>query len=336
MSEALTPRRSIHVVAGLVFRDRRICITRRHAKAHQGGKWEFPGGKLEAGETPSHGLTRELREELGIDVQQAEPFMQVRHSYSDLDVSLDIWSVLQYTGIPHGRESQEMRWADIEKLHPNDFPDADRPVLRRLQLPPLYVISDVGRFGVDAFADRLEQVLAAGARLIQLREPHMGRESFCACARKLASLCHRFDARLLINADPTWLSECEADGIHLSSRRLSLLTRRPVSDAYWVGASCHNAEELRKAKKLGADFAVLGSIQPTTSHPGTVVLGWDSFAELNALKELPIYAIGGIKATDINRVLTAGGVGVAMITGIWDAPDPAVVVRHVVNVRQVT
>ncbi len=164
---------AIHVVAGVLIEGSRVCVTRRRGDVHQAGKWEFPGGKLEPDEDALTGLKRELHEELGIAVERAEPFVQLRHRYPELEVLLDVWRVHRYRGTPRARESQALAWMDIGALDPRDFPEADRPVLRRLQLPPLYLISDVQRFGLEGFAARLERALAAGARLIQLREPQM-------------------------------------------------------------------------------------------------------------------------------------------------------------------
>lgn len=329
MQTVAGPRRSIHVVAGLLIKDNRVCITRRRSDVHQAGKWEFPGGKLEAHETPLSGLKRELREELGIEIQQASPFAQIRHAYPELDILLDVWRATAYTGTPHGRESQEMRWADIQSLDPREFPAADRPVLRRLQLPRLYVLSDVRRFGEEEFAKRLLSVLEAGARLVQLREPHMDRAWFCGYARRLAALCHRFGARLVINADPSWLTECEADGVHLNSRRLMQLSERPCPEEYWIAASCHDATELGRAEALQADFAVLGPVQRTSSHPDAAILGWKRFQELLHPIGLPVYAIGGMCETDLPHALDCGAQGLAMISGVWDADDPYRVVTNV-------
>lgn len=324
--QTVAGRRSIHVVAGLLVNDHHVCITRRRADVHQGGKWEFPGGKLEPHEDPLSGLKRELHEELGIEIRQASPFVQIRHAYPDLDVLLDVWRVTGYAGTPHGREAQEMRWAEIRRLDPQDFPDADRPVLRRLQLPRLYALSDVRRFGEEGFAKRLLSVLEAGARLIQLREPHMDRASFCAYARRLSALCQRFDARLIINADPSWLRESEADGVHLNARRVMQLNERPCSATYWLGASCHDATELHKAEILQADFAVLGPVQHTASHPASPILGWSRFEELlRRPLALPVYAVGGMRLADLSQALSCGAQGLAMISGLWDAADPRAV-----------
>jgi 8-oxo-dGTP diphosphatase len=317
----MAPRRAIHVVAGLLVEGSTVCITRRRADAHQGGKWEFPGGKLHRDEAPLAGLRRELHEELGIDIEAAQPFLQVRHSYPECDVLLDVWQVARYAGVPHGREGQELRWGGIQQLTPDDFPEADRPVLRRLQLSSLYLISDAGRFGLAPFAARLEHALRAGARLLQLREPQLARDPFCGYARELTQLCRRYGARLLVNADPGWVADCAADGVHLNSRRLMASSDRPLAADGWVAASCHDAAQLAQAQALHADFAVLGPVFPTASHPGAPVLGWARFAALCMDVSLPVYALGGLQSRDLPAARAAGAQGLAMISGIWGQDD---------------
>lgn len=320
-------RPKIRVVAGLVSDGGRICITRRRNDVHQAGKWEFPGGKLEPTEDPLTGLKRELHEELGIVIAGAEPFTQVHHVYPEVEVLLDVWRVVAYHGIPHGREAQELRWAEVAALDPSEFPAADRPVLRRLQLPPLYLLSDVQRIGRAEFTRCLVRALEAGARLVQLREPQMERASFVKYARKIAALCHDFGGRLLVNADPAWVSECAADGVHLNSARLMALSKRPLPAGYWVAASCHDESQLQKAQALGLDFVVLGPVRPTPSHPGAAVLGWERFAALCATTVLPVYAIGGMTAEDLATARCARAHGLAMISGVWRLPDFETVVR---------
>lgn len=331
MHGAAKTRRVIHVVAGVLIDGSRVCITRRRGDVHQGGKWEFPGGKLEPHEEPLAGLQRELWEELGIRVIDASPLMCVEHAYPELDVRLEVYSVRRYEGTPQGREAQELRWEDIFRLKADDFPDADHAILRRLQLSRLYLISHVTRFGEEEFAARLRRALAAGARMVQLREPQMDRGAFCAYARRLSALCRPFHARLMVNVDPAWFPACEASGLHLTSRRLMALSGRPVGAEYWLGASCHDKAELQQAASLRVDFAVLGPVQPTESHPGSPVLGWDGFAELSRSAGVPLYAIGGMREADLARAQAAGAHGLAMIRGVWGEDKFADVVRHLAS-----
>jgi len=307
----------VTVAVGILADQGRVFITRRFSNTHQGGKWEFPGGKIEPGENIISALKRELREELGIEVQNALPFMQIRHAYPDRDVFLDVWRVIDYHGTPHGREGQEARWISCAELPQMEFPQADWPILRRLWLPALYLISDSTRFGGDKFPALLERALRAGARLIQLREPHLSPAEYMSYAKQMAGLCHRYGAKLLLNADPEWVSVCGADGVHLNSRRLREWQKRPLGNEFWIGASCHNAEELNQAANVGADFAVLSPVAQTTSHPDTVPLGWETFSRLCAGAALPVYALGGMRAQDLGRAHRAGARGLAMVSEIW-------------------
>src|SRR3990172_3280184 len=118
---------TVHVAAGLLLQDGRVFITRRPTNTHQGGKWEFPGGKLLSGETALAALKRELHEELGVEVEEAVPYMQVRHRYLDKEVLLDVWRVTAYRGAPHGREGQGARWAAPSDLVAPGFPPAPLP-----------------------------------------------------------------------------------------------------------------------------------------------------------------------------------------------------------------
>lgn len=309
----------LRVAVGILVQDGKVFITRRFPDSHQGGKWEFPGGKIEPGENTFSALKRELREELEIEVQEARAYMQVRHAYPDCDVLLDVWRISRFRGTPHGREGQEAKWLACAELPQLEFPEADRPILRRLWLPALYLISDSRRFGKNGFLAPLERALKGGARLVQLREPHMSSSEFTDYAREISGLCHRHGARLLINAEPEWVSRCNADGVHLNSKRLAQYSSRPLDDHFWVAASCHNAEELIQAERLRADFAVLSPVAPTASHPGVTPLGWEAFSRLCAGASLPVYALGGMHTQDLAQARQAGAQGVAMVSQVWGA-----------------
>ncbi len=309
----------LRVAVGILTEGSKVFVTRRFPDSHQGGKWEFPGGKIEPGEDVVSALKRELREELGIEVQEARSWMTVLHHYPDRRVLLDVWRIIRYQGAPHGREGQEAQWLTCDELSSLDFPEADRPILRRLRLPALYLISDSRRYGKDEFLVMLERALRAGARLVQLREPHMSPEEYLGYARITADLCHRHGARLLINAEPEWVQRCDADGVHLNSKRLMRYSSRPLDKQFWVAASCHDAEELRRAEQLETDMAVLSPVAPTPSHPGAAILGWENFARLCAGSNLPVYALGGMRAQDLKQAREAGAQGLAMVSEIWGA-----------------
>lgn len=315
------PSPVIHVAVGLLLDRGRVCITRRPSSAHQGGKWEFPGGKLADDEPVPAALRRELHEELGIEVESAAPYMQVHHAYADRDVFLDVWRITAWRGVPHGREGQEARWVAIRELPSLDFAEADWPILKRLWLPPFYLVSDATRLGGERFLVLLERALAAGARLVQLREPQMPEREYLALARAVAQRCHRHGARVLLNAEPAWAGGCGADGAHLNSRRLMALRERPLPLRFFVGASCHTAAELGQASRIGADLAVLSPVAKTASHPQAKPLGWEKFRALCAGADLPVYALGGMRPPDLASARQAGAQGIALSGGLWLSDD---------------
>jgi 8-oxo-dGTP diphosphatase len=325
----IAPDPPLHVAVGIVMDRDRVFVARRPAPKHQGGKWEFPGGKVDRGEEVLTALRRELHEELGIEVHAARPFMRRRHVYPEKTVLLDVWKVTAFGGTPRSRERQEMRWARTDELFSLDFSDADRFVLRRLWLPSLYLITDSRRVGNPAFLERLETALRAGARLIQLREPHMSESEYRAYAGKVIPFCHRYGAQVLLNTSPEWAVELGADGVHLNSRCLMELTTRPLSPEYWVAASCHNAEELERARRIQADFSALSPVMATASHPGAQTLGWAGFEKLCRDADLPVYALGGMKAADLPRAREAGAQGLAMVGAVWGARDVSEAVSSV-------
>lgn len=128
MSEQL-----LHVAVAVIHDpENKILISLRHPDAHQGGLWEFPGGKVEAGESVQEALHRELYEELGIAVVIGEPIIQVKHDYSDKAVLLDVWAIASFTGEAEGREGQQLRWINIADLGNYSFPQANYPIIESL------------------------------------------------------------------------------------------------------------------------------------------------------------------------------------------------------------
>lgn len=321
--------RAVHVVVGVVAHGAQILVAQRPRHSHQGGRWEFPGGKVRADEAAHEALARELLEELGIHVRAAYPLIQVRHAYPDKRVFLDVWRVTDYDGVPQGREGQVIDWIDQHQLSELEFPEANRAIVQATRLPALYVISDSRRFGKPEFLRRLKRALKAGTQLVQLREPHLSDEDYQSLAHKVADLCHRYGAKLMLNGAPEWVSACGADGVHLNSRRLRQLRARPLTTKYWVAASVHDEEELEKASQLGVDFVVLAPVLPTGSHPHAKPLGWQRFRELCATTNLPVYALGGQRAEHLQPARDAGAQGLAMISGIWEAEEMEAVITTI-------
>ncbi len=311
--------RPLHVAVAVIGdRDGRILIARRARHLHQGGLWEFPGGKLEPGEGVRDALRRELREELGIVVEQARPLIRIHHAYPEYSVLLDTWRVTGYHGEPFGREGQPLRWVRPERLPDYPVPAANRAIVSAVRLPQRYLITPEPPVDdLTGFLSRLERALRGGVRLIQLRSRKLGGEAYRQLAQRMLELAHRHQARLLLNTEPQQAAALGADGVHLTSERLLSLQQRPLDDTFLIGASCHDERELARAAAIGADFAVLGAVLPTSSHPGVSPLGWERFTQLVEGARLPVFALGGMGPGHLDRVLSSGSQGIAAIRALW-------------------
>ncbi len=319
-ADSQPPESVVHVAAAAIFDESgRVLIAQRPVHVHQGDLWEFPGGKVEAGETVREALARELHEELGIDVQQARPLIRVRHDYSDKSVLLDVWRVDGFGGealSEKGREGQPLAWVQPHELSGYDFPAANIPIVTAVQLPDYYLVTPNPGDDSPTFLAQLETRLRDGIRLVQLRAKTLSGADYLALAKQCQALCERHGAVLMLNADPGLVVEVGAVGVHLDSGRLESLSERP--DVKWVSASCHSPEQLRQAEKLGADFVMLSPVSATASHPEIVPLGWEQFQVLADLAHCPVYALGGMTPADLQQAFVHGAQGVAAIRALWD------------------
>jgi 8-oxo-dGTP diphosphatase len=149
-------RTELHVVAGALFDDDgRVLLAQRPVGKHMAGRWEFPGGKLAERESPLDGLGRELAEELGIELEHAEPLIRLHHDYPDRRVLLDVWRVTSYRGQPRNLDAQALEWVKPDNLHTFNLLEADRPIITALRLPQVAVAAE-GLEGLRKAAGRDE------------------------------------------------------------------------------------------------------------------------------------------------------------------------------------
>jgi 8-oxo-dGTP diphosphatase len=308
----------LHVAVGVIFNEQgQVLLSKRPPHVHQGNLWEFPGGKLNPGESVSQALSRELREELGITILEARPLLQVRYDYWDRSVLLDTWRVDRFSGIARGQEGQPVVWVWPKDLSAYPLPVANQPIITAVRLPSAYLITGGPAEDQMVFLRYLYQSLQAGIRLVQLRAKNLSLSDYGALAREAQYLCLEHGAILLVNTTPAHAIELEVDGVHLTSDRLMLLSQRPLAINKWVAASCHNAEQLAHAARIGVDFAVLGPVLKTSSHPQASPLSWDQLQTLIGGVSFPVYALGGLGLEHLGEAWNRGAQGIAAIRALW-------------------
>ena len=307
----------VHVaVAVIVDQKNRVLIARRAQHVHQGGLWEFPGGKVELGESNYDALCREVFEELQIQIQSAQPLIRIPHHYNEQSVLLDVWQVTRFIGEPQGAEGQAIEWRAVNDLVCHDFPAANRKIIAALQYPSCLLIT--GEFSdlID-FNCKLANALESGVKLVQLRcKLDCSEALYKTIAESAAQLCESAGAQLLLNAAPE-LAEALHLGLHLNSKLLHSYTQRPVATDRWLSASCHNLRDIKQAEALHVDFILLSPVKKTSSHPQLDGLGWQRCSAMLAHTVTPAYALGGLSMSDLNDARQAGAQGVAAISAFW-------------------
>ncbi len=291
------------------------------------GYWEFPGGKLEAGESVFQALVRELQEEMGITVTAATPWLHKQFVYPHATVHLNFWRVTAWAGeigVTAPLEHSAFDWLPItgalqaEQLLSPILP-ANGPILKGLALPRKLLITQAEHIGIEAELSRLRAYLSAygSDALLQIRDrglAHADRKTF---AEQVCKLAQAVGMPVVLNvandADVGLAKSLGVDGVHLASAYLAAISEKP--DFAWVGASCHSAAEITKAGELGLDYVVLGPVLPTQTHPETVPLGWKRFAALAADNRLPVFALGGLQMSDVPTAWAHGAHGIAVMRG---------------------
>lgn len=307
-----------HVVVGIVRNSKdEILVMKRPADRHLGGLAEFPGGKLEAGESAESGLQRELKEELDIDLCRCRPLIQIPYSYADRKVFLEVFRVTEFSGRVRGVEGQEFGWRNPRALDGLHFPKANHGIVRALQLPELVCVTpDAGQ--VQDFLLRFRDTVGqAEVSLVHFRSHDLDRQDYLQLAADCLQECRHHQVRLVLNAEAPLLEQVDAHGLHLTSRRLCAATSRPLGQKHLVSASCHTLDEVLHASRTGLDYIFLGPVREKVSGVPGEVLGWKRFARLARESAIPVYAIGGLGAADIGTAIAHGGQGVAAIRAVW-------------------
>lgn len=314
--------KTVHVAVAVIEKNTgennagEILIAKRPDHLHMGGFWEFPGGKVETGETVLQALQREIREEVALDVHTALPLLKIPFQYPDKCVLLDVWCVTEFSGVAKSCEGQQVLWVPRTAMHQYEFPVANRAILTALQLPECLLITGNFSDARECLQRTEKAVENAGVRAVMLRAHHLDAVAYRQLANAMVQLCHQRGVRLLLNTDTAGFFE-QADGLHLTAERLLACKKRPISAHKLLGASCHNRAEIECALALGVDYLTLSPVLPTLSHPEQPALGWEGLQDLLQYCPIPVYALGGLDASCLPQVKTLGALGIAGISAWW-------------------
>ena len=308
----------VDVAAAVIQRpDGSFLLGQRPGGKIYAGYWEFPGGKVEQGEDVVHALVRELREELGIEVQRAYPWIVQRFVYPHAHVQLHFYRVVQWTGTPHPHEEQALAWTSMDDMQLSPILPANGPVLKALSLPTEIALTRATEIGIDAQLRNLEPALASGVRMVMIRERQLLAAQWSGFAKEVIERVEAAGGRVVVNDTIERARVVGARAVHLTSMELMQASSRP--DVALCGASCHDAIQLERAQSLALDYVFVGPVLPTPSHPSAAGLGWERFAALIAGCSLPVYAIGGMRRSHLERAWECGAHGVAMMRAPWRA-----------------
>lgn len=325
----------IDVAAGvLLSADNKILLAQRPAGKHMAGYWEFPGGKFEAGETAEQALARELQEELGVDIAGSEPLIEIVHHYPERSVRLHVRVVRDWDGEPQNLDQQALEWVAKSQLTAWDLLPADGPIVNAITLPDCYAISPETKGWTETeLVAQLRYWQQQGVRFLQWRQAAFSSantepsKDALAQARRVVEWAQATEITVLLNCplpekgEVSWAAQLGFSGVHVKSQYLyqaysdnAFKQVAAEEGLQYVGVSCHSANELLKAQQYGTDFAVLGPVKPTLSHPGGSLLGWQKLRKELKLANVPVYALGGCELGDLLQAKACGAQGIAAIS----------------------
>ena len=335
LPEKILANNVVHVAVAVIVKDGKVLLSKRLEHVHQGGLWEFPGGKVEKGETIEHALNRELIEELGIELHHSRPLIKLSHQYPDKTVLLETRLVTVFSGREYspenqiGLEGQAVRWVAIEDLSNYQFPEANKPIIGAIQLPETYVISPdiVNGLEQSQFLEQFSSIVKNVEQkhsMIQLRIKSLAFADIALMVNDMCQIAIENRVSLLFNSSMLLAEDLiqKTAGIHLTSQHLYddewISQFRHSYPGKIIAASCHNEKDIQRANQLKLDFIALSPVQHTASHPEQKPLGWSQFGELTALATMPVYALGGMTVNEVKQAQEHGGQGIAAIRDLWN------------------
>jgi len=281
------------------------------------GWWEFPGGKLERDESPAEALKREIFEELGVVVSKYRQWTTRRVVEKNKITTLYFFLITSWNGMVEGKEDQELQWVDLTTYKATKVLPPNQIIHHALKkdLPDIYAITNFQEMSSDNFFQALKRQVNNGLRLIQIREKTLVEKELEALITRIKKILQHTNVRIIINSSISLAYKHKLDGVHLNSKQLHELKYFPKD--LLVGVSCHSKKDLEIAEEKNADFAVLGSVKETLTHPNFKPLNWRKFNKLVDNSNMPIYSIGGMTNNDIPTSFEYGAIGIASQRAIW-------------------
>jgi 8-oxo-dGTP diphosphatase len=290
-----------------------VLLAQRPPGKAYAGYWEFPGGKLEPGETGYDALVRELREELGLEVVDAAPWLVQRYTYPHADVELNFFRVFAFTGEPFGRDGQAFRWQTPGRFDVAPLLPANTAILRALELPPVYGVVPAATLAAPSSPTILRHALDQGLGLIRVDAAPGAATGARVAIERLVGLAAAAGARVLLGGTEADARALGCAGVHWTATELRAATARPAD--LLVGATCAHAADIAHAGALGLDFVELGWAAAGAADAADAARGWAAFAQAVAATAVPVFAQGHLARTDLAFAQRQGAHGVALAIG---------------------
>lgn len=287
----------VNVAIAILLQHGKVLVGFREAHQHQGNKYEFPGGKVEAGETPVDACRREVLEEVGVDLQDWQVFDFIQHEYEDLVVNLHVFQAALPETLNH-QIQPPWQWYHRTELPELNFPKANRSLIQRLVWPQYIKIS----------ADLT--TLATAELLYWRSDLDLDTQLRAVAEIAVEQLPHLIVNTTLYQALNS-IQQANIAAIHLKQQQLMHLATNDLIVGQRYIASCHDAESLAQAKLLGVDAVLLSPVCATNTHPDAKPLGWAGFIDLAQRLHMPVFALGGLSRDDLAQAQSHGAYGIA-------------------------
>jgi len=296
------PKPIVDVAIAILIHRGKILVGWREEQQHQGGKHEFPGGKVEQGETPEEACRREIYEEVGIGLKDWHQFDYIHHEYDDIIVNLHLFHSYvpdELLNLIH----QPWAWYTREQLLHLNFPKANKDIIKRLYWPHFIKISPtltpVENDDTLVYW-RIEEADADQRYLEQL-----------------SALDENQLSKLIINTD-IWQQlspelKKQIKTVHLKQSQLMNLHKGDLTVGLRFIAACHDAVSVQHAQQIGCDAVFVSPVKVTETHPDASALGWNRLNDLIEKCQIPVFALGGMSPDDLATAQKHGAYGLAGI-----------------------